>query len=173
MSNDLPARLRSALDGTTDHAPALHRRLLYAAGVKIERLRARRWSLLYQATVEMRLNGTTELPAAVHGNLNEAIDELERLRDLLAARIKRGDDGGAPEVIPAGPPKRPRGPLPTWAASVTVDENERGKQSQALSATAARPPTVHNGWSGRPSPPPEQPRLLPNAAIDARTGDTV
>ncbi len=101
MSNDLPARLRKALDANTDHAPALHRRLLYEAGVEIERLRAQRWSL------------------------KEAIDELVRLRELLAARIKRDDDGGAPEVILAGPPNRPRGPVPTLAASVTVDEDGR------------------------------------------------
>jgi hypothetical protein len=121
MSNDLPARLREALDGTTDHAPAVHRRLLYEASVEIERLRAHRLSLQYKAIVEMRRTGTTHLPAADHGALKAAIDELERLRELLAARINRGDDGGAPEVILAGPPKRPRGPLPTLAASVTVD----------------------------------------------------
>ena len=126
MSNDLPARLRKALDGTTDHAPALHRRMLYEAGAEIERLRAQRRSLLHKATVEMRLNGTMNLPAAVHGELKEAIDDLERLRDLLAARIKRDDDDGAPEVILAGPPKRPRGPAPTLAASVTVDEDGHG-----------------------------------------------
>jgi hypothetical protein len=124
MSNDLPARLRRALEWTTDPAPALHRRLLSEADVEIERLRAQRWSLLCKAAVEMRLNGTTNLPA-VHGELKAAIDELERLRALLAARRKRGDDGGAPEVILAGPPKRPRGPVPALAASVTVVEDER------------------------------------------------
>ncbi len=128
MSNDLQARLRKALDGTMDHAPALHRRLMYEATAEIDRLRAKRSSLLHRATVEMRLNGTTSLPATVHGELREAIDELERLRALLAARIKRDDDDGLPEMILAGTPKRPRGPLPAAAASVTEDEDERGKQ---------------------------------------------
>jgi hypothetical protein len=126
MSNDLRARLRKALDGTVDHAPGFHRQLLDEATVEIDRLSARRSSLLHRATVEMRLNGNTSLPATVHRELREAIDELERLRVLLAARIKRDDDDGLPEMILAGTPKRPRGPLPAAATSVKEDEDERG-----------------------------------------------
>jgi hypothetical protein len=82
MSDDLAAQLRKALDGTTEHSPSVHR-LLYAAAIEIERLRA------------------------------------------LVARDKRGgksgDDDGAPAVVAAAPPKRPRGPLPSSAASVAVE----------------------------------------------------
>jgi hypothetical protein len=50
--------------------------------------------------------------------------EIERLR-AQAARDKRGGkrggDDGAPEVILAGPPKIPRGPLPSTAAAVAIE----------------------------------------------------
>jgi hypothetical protein len=82
MSDDLAAQLRKALDGTTEHPPSVHR-LLYAAAMEIERLRA------------------------------------------LVARYKRGgklgDDDGAAAVVAAGPPQRPRGPLPASAASVALE----------------------------------------------------
>jgi hypothetical protein len=85
MSYDIAAELRKALDGTTEHSPTV-RRLLYAAAIEIERLRAQ------------------------------------------AARDKRGgkrdDDDGAPGVILAGPPRKPRGPLPSTAASAKIEEEQ-------------------------------------------------
>jgi len=82
MSADLAEQLRKALDGTTEHSPSV-RRLLYAAAVEIERLRA--------LVARDRRGG------------------------------KRGDYDGAAEVVAAGPPKRPRGPLPSSAAAVAVE----------------------------------------------------
>jgi hypothetical protein len=82
MRDDIAAQLRKALDGTTEHSPSV-RRLLYAAAIEIERLRA------------------------------------QVARDKRGG--KRDDDDGASEVVAAGPPNRPRGPLPSSAASVAVD----------------------------------------------------
>jgi hypothetical protein len=79
--NDLAAQLRKALDGTMELSPSVHR-LLYAAAVEIERLRA------------------------------------QAARDKRGGQ--RGDDDDAAEVVVTGPPKRPRGPLPSSGASVAV-----------------------------------------------------
>jgi hypothetical protein len=84
MRDDLVAQLRTALDGTMDLSPSVHR-LLYAAAVEIERLR------------------------------------VQAARDKRGG--KRGDDDGAPEAVLAGPPKRPRGPLLSSAASIKVEQD--------------------------------------------------
>jgi hypothetical protein len=85
MSDDLAAQLRKALDASMELPPSVHR-LLHAAAVEIERLRA-------QVTRDKRGG-------------------------------KRGDDDGAAEVILDGPPKRPRGPLPSSAASAKIEESD-------------------------------------------------
>ena len=75
------------------------------------------------------LDGTTEHSPVVRRLLYEAAVEIERLRALLAARIQRGgkrddDDDGAPRVVLAGPPNKPRGPLPASAVFATVDGDD-------------------------------------------------
>jgi hypothetical protein len=71
------------------------------------------------------LDGTIELPPSVRNLLHAAALEIERLR-AKSPRDKRGgrgsDDDGAAEVILAGPPKRPRGPLPSTAAAVKLED---------------------------------------------------
>jgi hypothetical protein len=90
MSGDILSRLHKELEGTTANSPAVCE-LLCEATEEIERLRAR-------------------------------LAARERfLRELLAARDnrggKRGDDGAA-EVMPARPPKTPRGGLPAFASQL-------------------------------------------------------
>jgi hypothetical protein len=80
------------------------------------------------------LEGTTAKSPAVCELLCEAAEEIERLRvllaarerflkALLAARHKRGDDDGTPEVILTGPPKTPRGGSPALAVSLDAATN--------------------------------------------------
>jgi hypothetical protein len=91
------------------------------------------------------LEGTAANSPAVCELLGKAAEEIERLRALLAARErflkalltardkrgrKRGDDDGAPEVILAGPPKRPRGGSPAFATRLDAgDELARSVQN--------------------------------------------
>jgi hypothetical protein len=73
------------------------------------------------------LDGTIELPPSIRNLLHAAALEIERLR-AKATGDKRGgkgsDDDGAAEVILAGPPKKPRGPLPSTAAAVKLDDGD-------------------------------------------------
>jgi hypothetical protein len=70
------------------------------------------------------LDGTIERPPSVRNLLHAAALEIERLR-AKATRDKRGgkgsDDDGAAEVILAGPPMGPCGPLPSTAAAVKLE----------------------------------------------------
>ena len=94
------------------------------------------------ARLRKALDGTIEVPQSVRNLLHAAALEIERLR-AQAARDKRdrtrGDDDGVGEVIPAGPPMRPRGPLPSSAAAVAMeggrndgDQDHRSMQTTAL-----------------------------------------
>jgi hypothetical protein len=74
------------------------------------------------------LDGTAQHSAADLKRLHESAVAIERLLALMAARDKgggsRGDDDGAPGVILAAQPKRPRGPLPSAAASANVEKSD-------------------------------------------------
>jgi hypothetical protein len=91
------------------------------------------------------LEGPTANSPAVCELLCEAAEEIERLRvrlaarerflkDLLAARDKRGeqgDDDGTPEVVLRGPPKTPRGGSPAFATRLDArDEMTPGVQNE-------------------------------------------
>src|SRR5258708_17129278 len=80
-----------------------------------------------------KLEGTTADSPAVYELLCEAAEEIERLRVLLAARErflkalraargKRGDDDGVPEVILTGPPKTPSGGSPAFATRLDAGD---------------------------------------------------
>jgi hypothetical protein len=95
MSDDILSRLHKEFEGTTANSPAVCE-LLCEAAEEIERLRVR-------------------------------LASRERfLRALLAARDnggrKRGDDGGAPEVVLNGPPKTPRGGSHAFATGLDVGD---------------------------------------------------
>jgi hypothetical protein len=78
------------------------------------------------AQLRKALDGTTEHSPSIHRLLYAAAKEIERLRALVARDKRggeRGDDDGAPEVVAAGPPRRPRGPLPSSTASVAVERD--------------------------------------------------
>jgi hypothetical protein len=84
--DELLARLREELEGKTRSSPEA-------------------WNRLRDATVEI-----DQLRAA----LTQATMEIERLAANLARR-KPPDDDGVPELVPLGPPKRPRGGVPAFA----------------------------------------------------------
>jgi hypothetical protein len=85
-------------------------------------------ALLRKELVRLRkeLEGTTRHSEPDRTLLQESAVVIQRLLALMVARDKRGgnrgDDDGAPGVILADPPKRPRGPLPSAAASASVEE---------------------------------------------------
>jgi hypothetical protein len=84
--------------------------------------------MTYDLLAQLReaLDGTTKHSPTVRGLLYAAALEIERLRAQLA-RDKRGgkgsDDDGAAEVL-AGPPKMPRGPAPSSAASAKIETDD-------------------------------------------------
>jgi hypothetical protein len=91
---DLLVRLREELEGKTANSPEA-------------------WKLLRDAAVIVRQSQAA---------LTLATTEIERLRAELARR-KPPDDDGLPEMVPVGPPHRPRGGSPAFATRVD-DGNE-------------------------------------------------
>ena len=80
------------------------------------------------ARLRKELDGTTRHSEADRTQLYDTAVVIQHLLALMAARDKRGgkggDDGGAPGVIPADSPNRPRGPLPSAAAAARVEAGE-------------------------------------------------
>lgn len=83
---DLLTRLREELEGKTANSPEA-------------------WRLLRDATEVVRQSQAA---------LRLATIEIERLQAELARR-KPPDDDGLPEMVPVGPPNRPRGGSPAFA----------------------------------------------------------
>jgi|HubBroStandDraft_1064217.scaffolds.fasta_scaffold253272_2 hypothetical protein len=84
--DELLARLREELEGKTQSSPEA-------------------WKRLRDATVEI-------------GHLRAALAQADREIEGLAAKLARRkppDDDGVPEMVPVGPPKRPRGGTPAFA----------------------------------------------------------
>jgi hypothetical protein len=104
--NDLLTRLRKELEGKTANSPEA-------------------WKLLSDATKEIG-----HLRAA----LVQATMEIELLQAKLGRR-KPPDDDGVPEMIPVGPPKRPRGGLPAF--ETRVDDG-----AESVSGVQNKVPTV-------------------------------
>src|SRR5215472_882457 len=99
MSDDLVGRLRKELD---ERLTRLHQELKDKTRKSPEA-----WKLLRDATGEIG-----QLRAA----LARATLEIERLAAELARR-RPPDDDGVPELLPVGPPKRPRGGSPAFATT--------------------------------------------------------
>jgi hypothetical protein len=102
--DDLLTRLRKELEGKTSSSPEA-------------------WTLLRNATREV---------GHARAALTQATMEIERIAAELARRKPPGDDG-LPEVVPVGPPKRPRGGSPAFATRVDAGgESAPGVQEKVL-----------------------------------------
>ena len=89
---DLLAGLRKELEGKTRNSPEA-------------------WKLLRDASAEV---------GQLRATLAQASTAIERLAAELARR-KPPDDDGVPEMVPAGPPKRPRGGVPAFETRIDDD----------------------------------------------------